>query len=282
MQKLFNLLLVVLILLSCSKNNPDPSWIEIKEWSLISNKTNKEGELTHNFSNAYIEIDGETIGFFQLPITLPILKTGKHTLRVSPVILNNGIEASKMVYPFCQPYSLDIELISNKTTSVTPSTSYLTDCKFWIEDFEDAGIKIRSSESYSTILSVGNNAKFLKYGKNYGEVTINNSLPTWLGITTSNSTLPKGKNIYLEVDYLNTINFTTGLYVQYNNIYNPNITVNAQNKSELKWKKIYIDLRDLVSYSTEGSIFEQYFTVNNGESTDTNFILLDNIKVIYR
>ena len=278
------IVLFLLFLLSCSKMNPDPSWVKINEWSLISNKTNKEGELSHSFSNAYIEIDDKTIGFFELPIKLPFLEKGKHTIKIYPVILNNGISASKTIYPFCVPYKLDIELTQNKTTSITPQTSYYTDCNFWIEDFEDAGIKLKSDSGYEDLLSSGNDEKYLKFGNNYGRIIVSKNKPIWQGKTTTNSSLPQGKNIYLELDYLNTTNLLTGVYISNNSgiSYNPNVTLNSQDKKNLKWKKVYIDLRQMVSYSINGSIFEQYFNVANNTINDTNFVLLDNIKLIYR
>jgi len=284
MQKLVGIFYIILILFSCTKNKQEPSWIEINEWSLISNKTNKEGELSHNFSNAYIEIDTKTIGFFELPIKLPILESGKHSIKIYPVILNNGISASKTIYPFCIPYKIEIELNKNKTTSITPQTSYYTDCNFWIEDFEDAGIKLKSDNGYEDLLSTGNEKQFLKFGNNYGRIIVSKNKPAWQGKTTTNSSLPQGKNIYLELDYLNTTNLLTGVYISNNSgiSYNPNVTLNSQIKSNLKWKKVYIDLRQMVSYSINNSIFEQYFNVINNNSNDTSFVLLDNIKLIYR
>lgn len=271
-------------LIACSKKNPDPAWLKINEWNLISNKTNKEGELSHNFSNAYIEIDDKTVGFFELPIQLPILEIGKHTIKIYPVVLNNGISASKTIYPFCVPYKLDVELNQNKTLTINPQTSYYTDCTFWIEDFEDAGIKLKSDAGYEDFFSTSNDKKFLKFGNNYGRILVTKTNPIWQGQTTTNNSLPQGKNIYLELDYLNTTNLLTGVHIINTSgiTYNPNVTLNAQEKTNLKWKKVYIDLRQMVSYSMTGSIFEQYFNVSDNSSTDSNFVLLDNIKLIYR
>ena len=274
----------LLFLLSCSKKNPDPTWIKINEWNLISNKTNKEGELSHNFSNAYIEIDDKTIGFFELPIQLPLLETGKHTIKIFPVVLNNGISASKTIYPFCVPYKIEVELTPDKTLNITPQTSYYSDCTFWIEDFEDAGIKLKSESGFEDLFSMDNNKKYLKYGNNYGKILVTKEKNIWQGKTNTNSSLPAGKNIYLELDYLNTENLLTGVFVSnYSGMnYNPNVTLNAQDRTNLRWKKVYIDLRQMISYSINGSIFEQYFNVINSSTTDTNFVLLDNIKLIYR
>ena len=115
-------------------------------------------------------------------------------------------------------------------------------------------------------------------------IIVSKNKPAWQGKTTTNSSLPQGKNIYLELDYLNTTNLLTGVYISNNSgiSYNPNVTLNSQIKSNLKWKKVYIDLRQMVSYSINNSIFEQYFNVINNNSNDTSFVLLDNIKLIYR
>ena len=84
--------------------------------------------------------------------------------------------------------------------------------------------------------------------------------------------------------HLNTTNLLTGVYISNTSgiSYNPNVTLNKQENSNLKWKKVYIDLRQMVSYSMNGSIFEQYFNVTNSTDNDTNFVLIDNIKLIYR
>jgi hypothetical protein len=280
----FCIFFTLVFLFSCNKNNPTPAWLDIQEWSLIKNKTNKERDLSHSFTNAYIEIDDETIGFFELPIKLPILKTGKHQIKIFPVVLNNGISASKTIYPFCEPYKVEFELLENKTIKINPVTSYYSDCIYWIEDFEDAGVKIKTDEGYNNILSIANNKNFLKYGNNYAQISLNKDNSFWQGKTTTNSTLPQGKNIYLEVDYLNTVQLLTGVYTNNGSgiNYSPNVTLNAQDKNNLKWKKVYIDLRQMVSYSQKGSIFEQYFKITNPNLVDSNFVLLDNIKIIYR
>ena len=91
------LIISVSVLLANSgvKNNPDPSWIYIDTWVLQANQTNLEGELTHNITDAFILIDDKVIGYFELPIKIPLLQNGSKKITLYPAIHNNGISSTK-------------------------------------------------------------------------------------------------------------------------------------------------------------------------------------------
>lgn len=277
-------LIVIISISSCVKKIENPSWIHIDKWQLVSNQTNKEGVLTQNFTDAYVLIDDKIIGFFELPIDLPLLETGSKKIVIYPAIHNNGISATKVIYPFCQPYSLNCTLEKDKTIDIKPSTKYYTNCNFWIEDFEEAGIKIETDLSSTTTLITDNNIKYLKYGNNYGVIPHQKNT-LWYGYTKSNLSLPKGgKDVYLEIDYINQIPLLTGV-ISVNSTdvkLNPNIQLNAQDSTNVQWKKIYIDLKEIISSSVNASYFEQYFKSTVSENGVSGNVYLDNIKIIYR
>jgi hypothetical protein len=62
---------------------------------------------------------------------------------------------------------------------------------------------------------------------------------------------------------------------------NLNIKVNQQENSTVKWKKIYIDLRELIANSPQGSNFLQSFQASIDSGKSTAEIRLDNIKLVY-
>ena len=95
--------------------------------------------------------------------------------------------------------------------------------------------------------------------------------------------LPRGEEVYLEIDYYNTNNVVTGLlWISPSSIKNnTNYQLNDQNPSSVKWKKIYIDLRELVSNSPAGSYFEQSFQAMLDEGDSEGLIVIDNIKVVH-
>jgi len=87
----------------------------------------------------------------------------------------------------------------------------------------------------------------------------------------------------LEIDYFNTNSLLTGvLWVSPNSITdNPHIQLNAQKAETVKWKKIYIDLKELIGNSPSGSNILQSLKARLDEGETETEIRLDNIKVVY-
>ena len=77
MTRLSFFLLLLLGFKACVKNNPDTSWLEVTAWTLQSNidLSGDEGELSQNITEAWVSIDDKTIGVFQVPFKIPILKS---------------------------------------------------------------------------------------------------------------------------------------------------------------------------------------------------------------
>ena len=274
---------IILITSSCVKNNPDPSWIYIDTWTLQANQTNLEGELTHNLTDAYVLVDDKVIGYFELPAKIPLLLDGTKKITLYPTIHNNGISSTKKTYPFLQPYIITKTLTKNETVNVTPTTKYFTNTKFWIENFEDAGIKIQTSANFPPLLTTASNPEILKYGQRYGWIHLTKADSIWMG-TTQKITLPQyGAEVYLEIDYMNTNRLLTGVNSYGSTAFqaNPNIQLNAQLDASKKWKKIYIDLKEIISYSTNYNSFEQYLEAELDSGKDSSDIYIDNIKLVY-
>lgn len=281
------LILILLTLQSCVKNNTNPAWLDIKEWKLEENPdlNTIEGELSQNFSDVYVIIDGDVIGFFELPIKIPILKEGSHSVLFYPAIRDNGISATKRVYPFCEPYALTVNFAADQTITVNPVTRYFANCQFWIEDFEDASVKILTDDSYSTgTLTPGNTPGILKYGNYYGRINVTPTDSVWLGYTNPSIPLPQGAaEVYLEIDYMNNNSLLTGVFAftPSTTLNHPNIQLNPQDESAMEWKKIYINLKELVSSSVGATNFSQYFQAGIDPGISNGNIYIDNIKVIH-
>ena len=53
-----------------------------------------------NITDAWVTMDGINLGVFELPAQIPILDEGEHNFRISPGIKENGMSATRMIYPF--------------------------------------------------------------------------------------------------------------------------------------------------------------------------------------
>lgn len=283
---LLYLILTSSLLSSCIKNNPDPVWIQIEKWELEANPALNlaEGELTQNLSEAWVYVDEKLIGVFELPVKIPVLTSGFKKIQLLPAIRNNGIAATKKVYPFCEPYIIEADLIQNETFVVNPITRYSSITKFWKEDFEDVAFSLETDVNVSNAFLVRTlDSEKVKYGSACGMVQMSTSDSLWLGYTNAQMVLPKGKEVFLEIDYMISVPVLTGvLGISSSEIKNnPNIQLNAKADEPMVWKKIYIDLREIISFSSNAEYYEQYFRAILPEGQASGEIYIDNIKVVY-
>lgn len=273
------------ILSSCVKNNPDPAWLEVNQWTLETNPNSQypTGELTHNFTDAWVFINGKVIGVFEVPFKIPVLMSGNVNIKIYPTVRNNGISATKKIYPFVEVYEINADLVANQTLTLNPTTRYFDAAQFWVEDFEDAAIKIENDPNSLSSLIAGNDPVILKWGNFYGQVNLNSIDSTWVGYTAGEMYLPTFADVYLEIDYYNTNSVTTGLLaISSSSIKNnDNIQLNSQDPAGVKWKKIYIDLKELVSSSSTAAYFKQSFKAGLDSGDSDGVIIMDNIKVVY-
>jgi hypothetical protein len=280
MKYLLQILILLLTFSSCIKNNPTPTWLEIQPWKIEANGTNNEGDLTSSsFTDAYVIIDNKIIGFFELPVKIPILQSGELNIEIYPAIRNNGISATKKVYPFCKPHKTTKLFNPGNEISISPSTAYTIEANFWIENFEVESSKLQTGTKYpANVFTLTSDTSVVKFGNQCAMIKLTQKDSIWFA-ELNNLNLPKGKDVYLEMDYMNQLSILTGVLA--GNKYNPNIQINAQPLSQMQWKKIYIELKEIISYSINETHFKTYFRVELPESYNEGVVYLDNLKIVY-
>lgn len=272
----------------CVKNNPLPVWLEINQWTLNSNpnSVNDPGALTHNFSDVWVYVDGKVIGVFEVPCKIPVLASGNCKVLLYPAIKNNGLASAKKIYPFAEPFETTLQLTEGETYVFNPVTRYDTNTKFWIEDFESNSIKIEKetvNSSPGLNLQIQNNPSEGNWGY-YGHLSLNTTDSLWIGVMPA-LVLPKsGAEVYLEFDYKNTSSILTGmieLQLGGGTQDHGGYTAIRQKLEELQWKRIYIDLKDVVSNTPNGITYRQYLKMRLDSGLSSSDVYIDNIKVIH-
>lgn len=287
MKTIFQILFlsIGLLLTGCVKNNPNPSWLEIKAFTVEKNPLldNNEGDLSLNaFTNGWVYINDEFIGVFELPCKIPVMKYGAVNIRVYPTVLNNGLAATKKIYPFVDAYEEQINMEGGQTTTVTPKTRYTTGTHFWTEGFEGSVIKIHDGTDTKTSLLVSSSG-----GKSIGKVTLTPEANLWSCYISAEASdqspfmFPIGTQVYLEFECKNTVPIKTKLiYAKADGSTSTQVHYGASTHTE-GWKKMYIDYSELVA--TSGGIqFWFAFTSTLPEDAASGEVLIDNIKLVYR
>lgn len=275
------------LVFSCAKKQPATTWLKIGKWVLQSNPDAQfpEGELTQDIDQVFVSMDGKSLGTYQVPVKIPIVaNSGKHDFVFVAGITENGINATKNRYPLVKNYSTSIQLVQNDTASVTPKTSYYANMKFLIEDFESPSLHLEVGNGSTATITRENDPSILKWGNYYGSVELNQQDTLLSVATTFGESFPKQATpVYMELDYINTNSVLTSLISFGNGTYytDPYIQINPQIPADAKWKHMYINLTEDVSYRVTSPQNEVQFTFLFDKGKLSSYFYIDNIKIIY-
>lgn len=282
----FILFVITVIFYSCEIINPDeeiPSYISIDK---IVFKTNIDFDVNSNdISDAWVYIDDNLVGTFELPAKFPVLSDGLHKVVIRPGIKLNGIAGTRSIYPFYQKYDTTINLIKGKVVKLNVKTTYNSDVKFvWKENFENPNITLKKTPRSDTTIKMTANIAPYTFdfgGATLGIVNLTSAKPYFECITDTSYVLPKGNRpVFLELDYKTNNSFTVTIQILYISGINMQeyLTINPSDK----WKKIYVNLTPVVNLMSNASGYK-IFLHHRIDSQDANaerYILLDNIKLI--
>ncbi len=277
--------LFMFLAFACVKEQPKVSWLYIEKWELLQNPLaqNDQGEMSHNFNQVFLNMDGKVIGAFELPAKVPIIGEGTKEFVLLPGVIQNGINDRKVRYPFVEPYTVSMELKLEDTVKMFPTTRYYSDIQFLIEDFENPAVSLIKDESSAANIVRDNNSEYLKWGNFYGRIDLNDQDSIFLGYTNFGVSLPKqGREVFMELDFMNTNTLATSVISYSATTFHDDIHVQLNPREEKVWRHIYIDLKEIVSNRPQATVNEQGFIAILDEAGASNFILLDNIKIIYR
>ena len=262
------------------------------------------GARTSNLTDAWVYIDDQIIGCYELPATFPVLKKGPHKVAVYGGIKVDGRTGARAPYPFYAPAEYrDLNLVQDSIIKLNPVVNYYpAGAGFniaWSEDFEQGSTLMKTSDSDTSLLRVTYPESWqgdVVHSSYSGKVVLP---PDSLHFTLANSEpledLPTNSNpVMLEMDYNCNAAFTVGLlyYKNYTLTEWPLVTVTPTDSiSEMPnmWKKIYINLGPTIVEYRDAEYFKVYVTshVYKGTSTEyvpdrTRYYYFDNMKLIYK
>jgi hypothetical protein len=298
LKKVLPLLLVVFLVASCSKDKfkaQTPSYLHIESIDLVTESF--EGSSSHKITDAWITMDGNFLGAFEVPCIVPILAEGEHEFRISSGIKANGISATRITYPFydvCDlflksnnTYQLSdanyITLIKDSSVVVNATTKYTENTKFlFIEDFEDAGAVLEMSEQSDTILTSTNIDSLVFEGYGSGEVHLD-SVNDFFELISSEF-MPMS-SIYnatmLELNYRCDHSFKLGVAVKSADTGVIDRFESIQISPSSDWNKIYVHMTNQVNLGNSDDEFGVFIGSVKSSSVETASFYFDNIKWVH-
>lgn len=280
--RLFRPLSVLVIALSitgCQILDPAeeiPSYVRINSISLTTG--GNEGTSSHKITDAWIYIDGDLIGGFEMPCNVPILAEGTHTILVLAGIKQNGLSSTRAIYPFYRGWSSTITLTRGQSITVAPTVTYYPSTNFmWMCDFDQPGTNIDDSQAGgATWGGLLHEDTLGAFEGESGFAKLNADTNLFFARSSNPYSFNNARDVYLELNYKCNQNFAVGIYNTVTAEYVPWVDVSAS----LAWNKIYIRLNDAILTQQPNGIYHVYVAMKKSADVANPYIYLDNFKLI--
>lgn len=276
---------------ACNLINPSekiPAFLYIPAFVVETNAAT-EGSPSANITEAWVSVNGVSLGAYSLPATVPVLAQGASEVRLEAGIRDNGIASRPETYPFYTIYTKSVELWPEETDTLRPRIGYREEIRFaLIENFEKGTHlfqDLRRGDDFNRLSAREENA----FEGNYsGKITLDENRPLVELATTRRyrGLAERGFQVYLEVNYQSEAPVVFGLIGRNDNdpanayaFYDPGILPRES------WNKIYLNLSPLMLENP----FDEYQVAlraflpeaENAASPAPATIWLDNIKLIH-
>lgn len=257
-----------------------PSFVKIDTITVDSVDYTEYGSTRHKINFAFVYVDDNLQGVYQLPAKFPVIGEGVKKITVYAGVGEFGNGSTITPYMFYKPYTIYDTLVIQDTLPLYPHVQYDTNSVivYNIQDFDavhgsnfvlaaGSGGDYQASYSDTDPESEGS-CGFIHMGADTAGTicTLESSTPI---------TVPKnGVGYFLEIDYkCNTPFF---LDIKTSTGYRSIIGFNTKTT----WNKAYINITYAIDV-TPGTDVKLIFKMNRDVSIIDQEVLIDNIKLIY-
>lgn len=294
------LLSIFLLLIICScKKTETPAFLHIESIELEVLPQNVQGTDDHNITDAWVYLNDDLVGIYEVPATVPIISEGPQKITIIAGIMNNGIQSARIDYPFYDAYSTELNLIAGDTIDFSSDTEnttvvngytcpvveyFNTGLIFWNEGFEGQGFDFAATNASQADFALTNDPGLVfNYNPDEnstasGLVTLTTSEPYFEIRSTHEFSPIQGQRVYLELNYRTDCPLQIGVYENAPNdikVYGKGIFPKSN------WSKIYIELSNEVAQQASATSYSIF--IEGALETDQNQaqILIDNVKLVY-
>lgn len=271
--------LVLFLLIGCDKEEKVPAYLSINSMSLTSNYL-VVGTASHNIKDAWVYIDGQVLGVYELPARFPVLSEGRHSLNIAAGIFVDGVSATRTKYPFYNFYDTIIDFVAGQTLALPapiPVKYFEGQTYTWYEDFEGTGFTFIANPS-SDVQIIGTTDDVFE-GTGSAKFTLTSDDPKFDGQMQDGYAIVTQNSTFLELNYKTEQPFSVGMRVS-TGVSTKTVYVATVNTSAA-WNKIYIDLSKVVNENQSADLFRVYIYAELSSGRSQSIVYLDNFKLIH-
>ena len=306
----FVLAVFSVVFVSCRKfegSQTIPAYIHI-ESIVVDSLTDyfTYGATTSKITDAWVYVDDDPIGCFELPATFPVLKHGPHKVTVYGGIMSNGIAAARATYPFYKPQIYaSLNLVEDSIINLQPVLNYYPIGggveKGWMEDFETANTLLPVAGSDTSIIRINGSEAWHSSNSFYsGKIVLPPDSLDFTVATADEYSFHTGYLQYcmVEMDYNCNDAFFVGVmyYKNYQLVKHPLLRIqptDTVNDMPQRWNKIYVNIGPIMNENVTASYFKIYFTSDLSvapvygepdyvQANKQRYYYFDNLKLFYR
>lgn len=253
-----------------------PSYIRVNDIRLTITDTITQGSGSENITDAWIYVDGNLIGAFELPCTIPVLEEGTHDVLIKAGIRQNGLESTRAIYPFYKGWEEQVTFSRGQIVSVSPVVTYFPIVNFlWNCTFDAQGTNIDDVTGATWPNLLRDTLLGGMEGK-CGFVQLNADTNLFYCQSSNALVIDNGFDLYLELNYKCNQPFVVGI----KNATNQETIPWIQVMPESDWNKIYIRLNDAITASPGGSAYYVYIAMKKDDNVANPQLYIDNIKLL--
>jgi hypothetical protein len=253
-----------------------PAYIRISDISLTITNSQTQGSGSERITDAWVYVDGQLIGAFELPCTVPVLAEGTHDVLIKAGIRQNGLESTRAIYPFYKGWEDQVTFQRGQIVTVAPEVTYFPAINFlWNCTFDTQGTNIDDNTGATWPGLLKDTLLGGMEGK-CGFVRLNSDTNLFYCQSSNAMVIDNGYELYLELNYKCNQSFVVGI----KNATNQETIPWIQVMPESDWNKIYIRLNDAITASPNGSAYYVYIAMKKEDDVANPQLYIDNIKLL--
>lgn len=269
-----------------------PAYIRIDSLTFTTDYST-QGTDNHKLLDAWIYVNDQLIGGFELPAQVPVLDQGKCKIEIRAGIKLNGISDTRAPYPCLESYIRNnITLSPDSITEIYPSFQYLENVEFvWREDFEDVSLAIKEGNDSDTGIYRTDPANapeaLIDENSRYSGIVALDDARSEMELVTDNGDgegfeFDPGDFVFLEINCKSNTPVLVGMYIRRTSVGGVEDRPFIMMNSSTGWNKLYINFTPIVRETTDAINFKIYFKAEKAANETERVIMLDNLKVITR
>ncbi len=270
-----------LLLSSCSLIQPPdtvPSYIRVQSYS----DSTPIQDRSSNVTDIWVDANSNFIGMFQIPVSVPILKTGPTTISLQAMVQEDGVVSNLLPYPFYTIYKTTVDLKPGVLDTIKPFFKYNTsNTTFAMPEgnFEGNNPLKATGENTANVYVTSKKDSVFQGLKSY-EADFSTGHEILYVYNYNALTPPTSYVVWLEMNYKTDVPIDVGILSVPSPTSGKNIVeefVSGVNPTST-WKKVYINLGPALQYYNQNPHFQVYLkAVASGNAR----VLIDNLKVLY-